>query len=507
MKLSAETFRRFYELHAWAGVVTGLVLYVMFIAGGFTLFHEQLEQWEDPLAQRVHETPVSLDAQLNGGLAAMGMTPDALWFSPAGDVGEPTFDWQDAKLEWQAGRLDSARGIIVPQRERLAHFTYQLHYLWHDLTGMWLYIVAGLLALVWLVVIASGVLVHVKDVARQFHQFRPAKKGRLFWSDMHKVLGTMGLPFQTVMAWSGAFIVLGPLIMKLFVGPVFGGDEAKASMVSEGYPSLIAPPPGAPSPVLSIAALDAKAKALVPALDVHAYRVVNHGKDNGRFEAWGRGGGAPRGQYLVQLDEVTGAVTAKTDTHAASELRRWIVGLHFAQFGGMPVRLLFLILTLASCLTIISGNWIWMTRRAASRRRKLSRLTVGVGAGAWVAFGVLLVASRALPFSWSQRGHTEEILFFVALIACMAWSGLVLDERTVWWKQLALASALWTSTPVLAAMHSSAGLFGHGQRLAEVVGVDVTVFLFGLGLGAMAFALRKPAAVKAPLPSQVQQHA
>ena len=235
MKLSPEAYRRFYELHAWSGVTTGLVLYVMFIAGGFTLFHEPLEQWEEPLAQRTHATPVPLAQQLASGLTAMGHTPAAFWFSPAHEVGEPAFDWQDEKGTWQAARLDSERGVLVAQRERLAHFTYTLHYLWHDLTGMWLYTVAGFLGLAWLLVIASGLLVHLKDVVRQFHQFRPQKRGRTFWGDLHKVLGTMGLPFQVVMAWSGAFIILGPLLMRLFVGPVFGGDVAKATLVSEGY--------------------------------------------------------------------------------------------------------------------------------------------------------------------------------------------------------------------------------------------------------------------------------
>jgi uncharacterized iron-regulated membrane protein len=490
VKLSAEAFRRFYDLHAWAGVVTGLVLYVMFLAGGFTLFHEQLETWEEPLAQRVHHEPVSLEKQLSEGLAAMGATPGSFWFTPATGTGEPNFDWQDASGEWRAGRLDSERGILVSRRERLAHFTYALHYLWHDLTGMWLYTVAGLLSLVWLAVIVSGVLVHVKDIVRQFHQFRPEKRGRLFWSDLHKVLGTMGLPFQTMMAWSGAFIVLGPMVMRLFVGPVFGGDQEQATFVSEGYRTLVAPPPGSPSVALPMDVLDAKVRALDPALDVHAWRLVNHGRDNGRVEAWGRGGGAPRGQQLLQLDEVSGDVTLRSGTHATSELRRWLVGLHFAQFGGVSVRLLYLLLTLASCAAIISGNWIWMNRRAAGPGRVLSRLTVGVGAGAWVAFGVLLVASRALPFSWSHRGHAEELLFFLALLGCLGWAAFVQEERTLWWKQLLLAAALWVATPLLAAIHSQAGLFGAGPRVSEVLAVDVTVLVLGLALGGVSLALR-----------------
>ncbi len=487
MKLSAFAFRRFYELHAWVGVLTGLVLYVMFIAGGFTLFHEPLEQWEDPLAQR-QVAPRTLQQQLDQGLTALGRTPDTVWFSPAEERGEPGFDWQDASGTWQAARFDSTTGHLVPQRERLAHFTYTLHYLWHDLTGQWLYTVAGLLSLVWLVVIVTGVLVHLKDVARQFHQFRPEKQGRLFWSDLHKVLGTMGLPFQTVFAWSGAFMVLGPLVVRLFVGPVFGGDEHRAQLVSAGYGVALPEKPGAVVPVLSVDTLVERAHGAMPELHGTAYRFINHGRDNGRFEIWGRGNGSPRGQLMVQLDEVSGEVVTRSEFHAASELRRWLMGLHFAQFGGAPVRLLFLLLTLASCVTIISGNWIWLSRRASSPHRKVSRLTVGVGAGAWVAFGVLLLASRVLPWSLPHRGHVEELAFFFTLVGCIAWAALVRDERLLWRQQLALAAGLWVVVPVFAALHSSSGLFGAGPRVAEVLGVDVVVLLLGVGLGLSALA-------------------
>jgi uncharacterized iron-regulated membrane protein len=52
LKLSRHAFTRYFTLHAWAGVLGGLVLYVMFAAGALTLFHEPLEVWEEPLAQR-----------------------------------------------------------------------------------------------------------------------------------------------------------------------------------------------------------------------------------------------------------------------------------------------------------------------------------------------------------------------------------------------------------------------------------------------------------------------
>ena len=168
------------------------------------------------------------------------------WDRPTGAaVGR--FRTHETAAEEYAAHLDSTRGALVMQRDHLAHFTYQLHYLWHELTGRWLYYLAGVLSLAWLLVIVSGVLIHLKDVVRQFHQFRPQKRGRLFWADLHKVLSMMGLPFQTVFAYSGAFMVLGPLVAQLFVKPVFAGDLQRATKTALGY-TLDAPEkPGAPA--------------------------------------------------------------------------------------------------------------------------------------------------------------------------------------------------------------------------------------------------------------------
>lgn len=35
LKLSGHAFRRYWDVHAWSGVLTSLVVYVMFLLGSF----------------------------------------------------------------------------------------------------------------------------------------------------------------------------------------------------------------------------------------------------------------------------------------------------------------------------------------------------------------------------------------------------------------------------------------------------------------------------------------
>jgi uncharacterized iron-regulated membrane protein len=499
-KLSRHAFTRFWDLHAWSGVLGGLVLYVMFLAGAITLFHEQLGVWEEPLAQRPARG-LGLEATLARGLGALGAPPREMWFEPPGD------DYGSAKLyyqrvaggEWESAWIDPDHPRLVPERERLKGFLYSLHFLWHDAVGDWLYYCAGLLAVALLVALATGALIHLKDLVAQFHQFRPDKSRRVLWSDLHKVLGVMGLPFQLLYAYTGAFIVLAPLLLHGFVGPVFGGDERRAERVAEGHVHA-ASTPGAPAAVLDFDTLAMRAKAARPDLTFDGYELRHHGRANGELEAWGRTRGTPAGRAMVLVREVDGAVVDGGAPHgeaASAATRRWIQGLHYAHFGGTALRFVFFGLALATCATILTGNWVWLARRAVRRsssgHRVLARLTAGVGAGTFVAVAALFLASRLLALDLPLRGTVEELVFVTVLVACSVWALVANDERTIFWQQLGIAGVLLTPVPFLAARWSTAGLFGAGPRLAPVVGVDVALLVTSAALCTTALALRRAA--------------
>ena len=498
-KLSRHAFTRFWDLHAWSGVLGGLVLHVMFLAGAITLFHEQLEVWQDPYAQRA-APEAKLAPALTQALASLDTPPRALWIEPPSDgLGTPKVSYQAESGEWTSAWVDAERGVLVPERERLAGFLYSIHFLWHDAIGEWLYYVAGMLAALFLLAIVTGVLIHSKDLARQFHQFRPEKSKRVLFSDMHKVLGVMGLPFQLLYAYTGALIVLGPLLLKGFVGPVFGGDEQRAELFAEGHVHPTEAKPGAPVDVLSTDELVERVRRLRPDADFRGYEVAHPGRVNGLFEAWGKDHGTPALGTMVRLQATDGTVLddGKASGGVSGSARRWIQGLHYADFGGLPLRFAFFVLALASCATILTGNWVWLARRESREpstgNRVLSRLTTGIGAGAVVAVAALFLASRLFPLDLSHRGTWEELVFVGTLALCVVWVLLAKDERDLAWQLVGLAGALFLPVPFLAANFSRAGLFGAGPRLAPVVGVDLALLTVGLASCTAALALRRGA--------------
>ncbi len=550
-RLPAHSILRWWDLHSWAGVVGSLLLYIMFAAGALVLFHHELELWEEPVHQRAapseravepllaqayralrrgedwREPPTAADA--DAAPAPSTPTLTAFWFFPPHQGrGEAAVAYQDHAAEWHTAYLDHQRGDFIHERERLAHFLYGLHYLWHDLTGQWLYTFAGVLALAFLLVVVTGVLVHLKNLKKQLHQFRPRQSRHALWADLHKVLGVLGLPFQLVWSYTGALIVLAPFVGQLFLGPMFSGDEPRALAALNGASYQAPAEPGAwlrgdkDAPARGVLGLPldellARARAKVPTMDIDAVQIVYPGFAHGYVEISGvDAASTPRGRTAVTLRSATGEDVSPTGAErnaAADTARRWVRGLHEAKLGGLGTRVLLFLLTLAGCATILSGNALWLVRREdeAPRRsyRVLAKLTAGVGAGLWVAIGVMLVASRALPWSLEGRGSIEEALFGLALAGCIAWALLARSHAHTWWRQLLVAAALFAVTPLLAALHSSAGLFGalHVPEVgappslgptAEVIGVDVALWFFAALFAGCAWWLRGVARRGAP---------
>lgn len=510
MKLPAHVWRTLWAYHVWVGVAISLVIHVMFVAGAMTLFLGPLRLWEEPV-HHVAGAQQSPQALFDRGLEAIRdlPPPKRLWLGvPEGD-GAPRFQYSDPETgAWRAAWLP-ADGRFVPEREAAATFLYHLHYLWFAAAPALEY-VGALLGLAFFLTLITGVVIHLKDLRRQLTQFRPRAGRRVLWSDLHKVLGVMGLPFQLLWSYSGALIVLGPVLITAIAEPVFGGDAATIDRIAWNEPTGL-PKPGAPAPARSLDEVLASARAAIPGFEPIAFGVQGHGKQHALVRAYGRIDGPGPDRYAsVVVDETTGAVVhidaASTDL-ASHATRRWLSGIHYGYFGGTAVRIVLALLAMMACATILTGNWIWLARRraaggdAARRAHVLARLTAGAGAGAFVATGALLVASRVVPFDAPDRGVTEQLIFAAALAGCLAWALIARVASAVWWQQLAVAGVLFASLPWWQARVTAAGLLGDGPRIATVVAVDVGLAVTGVALLAVAWLVRRAAGPSAVLPA------
>lgn len=497
MRLTPYALRRFWHVHAWAGVITSLVVYVMFMLGAVVLFYRPLTIWEEPLQQRPAVAMTSLQGTLD---LAQGLPDEFYYYLPKGGHGLPKLGYYlPDTTKWRMWWIDPDAGRVVPQRELTAAYVYDLHYLWHDITGYWLQYGAGVLVFGFLLAIVTGVLIHLRDVMRQLHRFRPHQPPRVAWSDLHKVTGMIGLPFQLVYALTGALMALSPLVFQLSISPVFGGDEVRA--VATAGALVEEPPPrdyGARGNWLSIDELVARAKAAEPRIEPESFVIRGYRRAAGTIDVRGHIHGIAFGDGLVRLRGADGSVELAESPDrgtAVGAVARWIHGLHTVEYGGLAVRFLLFLLAVGGCLMILTGNWIWLERRAARSPSRgtqiLGRLTAGVGAGAIVAFASLVLASRLLPMDWPARTRAEEIVLAATFVACVGAALVTRRSAVTWWRALGLAGAMLLIVPIAALGHSSAGLYGGGPRDATVVGVEIGFTVIGAALVAAALAIRR----------------
>ncbi|MFP4229494.1 MAG: PepSY-associated TM helix domain-containing protein, partial [Salinivenus sp.] len=236
-KLPPRAYKLMWDAHSATGIVIGLALFVLFATGALLLFRGEIRQWEEPrlrmstAAADTADTRPSLDALTHPVLDSLGKgeaLPSYVYVTlpedghdnlyvhaSGGTIGASHNTWVNPTSgEWVANPDEGA----VTQTLYHLHFFYQF--------GRWGLYLAGLIGLFGFLAVTTGTLVHLNRIVKDFFQFRPGKKLRVAWADAHKVLGTIGLPFQTMYVLTGAYLGLVGLIALPYASILFDDNMA-----------------------------------------------------------------------------------------------------------------------------------------------------------------------------------------------------------------------------------------------------------------------------------------
>jgi uncharacterized iron-regulated membrane protein len=435
LRPSPRALKLLWDAHSAIGVAFGIGLFVIFYAGAFSLLRADLMAWSDPVMRAVPES-VGIDEAVLPVLEARPPMTGAdvmiihpyqsrpfYWVRYAAAPGDTVDTW-----------ISGTSGALVPPRGRskVSEIPYKLHYFAQ--AGLGGRLLSGLLGVLLLYGVVTGLLIHLHKLPRDWHTFRHHGGLRTTLADGHAVLGLVGLPFTVLFALTGAFfslliLVLGPTALVLFDGDSGRVDEYIAGL---DHPTFEAS--GVPAPMLSpeevVERLGSQWKGVDIALtnytgwgDVNAFVAVQ-GPQEGSLSAAGHAFvGAADGRVLA--DRPPEEVSTLGATVAT------LTNLHFAHVGGRWLDALFFVLSLGACAVILTGNVLWL----ALRRRKageptprlhaiLARTTVGVSVGLVAALPLLLLVSRLIPLEWAGRQVWEDVVFFGgwALLAAVAFT-------------------------------------------------------------------------------------
>ncbi|AJE20743.1 PepSY-associated TM helix domain-containing protein [Azotobacter chroococcum] len=499
-----RTFRQSMSwLHGWAGLLLGWLLFAIFLTGTLTVFDKEISWWMQP---ELRDTGVDQPKAVRFAQhwLAREHGEAAVW-----SIDLPTERSPVLKVSTGEDRhaerlvLDPESGVRVAVRDSVGgNFFFRFHYSLHlpRTLGIWL---VGLAAMAMLVALVSGIVIH-RHLFRDFFAFRPAGSRRA-WLDGHNASAVLLLPFHLMITYTG-LVIFFLIYMPAALDALYGGD--RMAMLREASPGAQAVAGGMdrgdrrsrggasareapPAELLPLESFIALAEALFGPGMVASLRVRHPGRANARVEAsplLGSRIALTKGEAAV-FDGVSGKLLqAPAETRPSALTQRVMAGLHFAQFGGYPMRWLYFLCSAVSCALIASGLVLFVIRQRLKVAeanagqgflRLVETLNVGTVAGLMLGCVALLWAARLLPADLAGRAGWEARLFFAvwALAFVHAWRR---PPMAAWREQLWAAALLCMGLPLLGGF--SAPSLDRTRLLLEL-----SVFLCGAVLGWVAW--------------------
>ena len=460
-------------LHTWFGLVLGFVLMVVFFFGSLSVFDREIDRWAIPETRFAPQPMPSFDkvllpvfkdmkpsaqaieaakSRVNGPMAesfpvikswgAYTTHRDPVLGLFAGYALPNAKDPEDSV--WGDRTIDPRTGASLPDDHLKigSQFFYPLHYSlnlnWKSL-GTW---IVGFAALMTLVALVSGVVMHRK-IFRELFTFRPKKHTQRSALDLHNLTGVVALPFHFIFAFSGLVIFGGTYfpITHTQLHPLHELHE-KHEAFETGLPHDRA---GVAAPLASVDAMVAEAQRRWAANDMAGdvgFLTVQHVGDANAYVSVYRAG-TDRIALVgngIHFKASTGEVLREDPplTPVAS-VNTFLTGLHLQHFRHWLLRWLYVLGGLSGCVCIATGFIFFVEKRKRQHAKQgvtgarwVDAFAVSTVAGMLIATLAMLIGNRVLPTDLAGRGDWEQAIF------CSAWL-------------LAFVHGIWRTAPVASA--------------------------------------------------------
>lgn len=449
------------DAHSWLGVIISVALFIVFWAGSIVLFHHELQAWaqaphfaidreapdlpvEQIVAEKLREHQLNNEEHLTVLLADDHHPYHQIYIDLKTEEGYEGPE-QVAKL-----LVHPKTGETLAELDDfyLADFLLHLHYDLRLPGGIYL---VGVVTLIFLVLIFTGIYIHARKLIGNFFLYRnQSRRNKLL--DMHNVVGVMSLPFGLMYALTGVIFNISIVFQIAFALFLYQGDQ-NAMLKDAGYTIVSEKPSGKPldmQPAFDYArSIEQQTGAPIAML-----RFYNYGDENAVMQTYAVDDSrfAQTVEYFYQVRD--GSLVGQADAEHRNAVRTGLnamASLHFGSFAGVDLRILFLLLGLAVAGMIVVGNLMWLDKRALQRNvspRAISfvaSLTLGGCAGVVLATAGGFLAERVMPLALTARGDWLAYIFAALLAATTAGAFGVSDKRQF------LRISLWATAALFAA--------------------------------------------------------
>lgn len=367
MPMSSRTIRVWSFVHKWSSLVSTAFLLMLCFTGLPLIFNAEIESLLHPFPEKSESaaTPVSLDAILAKSHAARpGERVNFMFFDrDVPMVTVATAAKQDAEPEdtwFQAFDLRSGEFLVRPQpTDGFMYVMLRLHVdLFAELIGT---LFLGVMGLLMIAAIISGVVLYAPFMRKlRFGEIRRDRKARTRWLDLHNLLGIVTVAWLLMVGFTGVINTLAKPIEMVW----------QAQQLSQ----MLAPFKK-DEPPESLASMDSVIAAAQHALpDSKVLNVLFPGSE---FTGPSQflivvAGNTPITSRLIRpilVDARTGAVTETRDMPWYAKMLNLSQPLHFGDYGGLPLKVIWALLDLATIFLLLSGLYLWIGKSKAPLHR------------------------------------------------------------------------------------------------------------------------------------------
>ncbi|MGB4075479.1 PepSY-associated TM helix domain-containing protein [Pseudomonas sp.] len=371
--MKSTTIRRWSTVHTWTSLICTLFLLMLALTGLPLIFHHELEHLlgEAPeLREMPANTPhLTLQQLVEAAerhrqgevIQYLGYDEDerngvvAITAATAGTEPNSSHTFMLDARSGEAVAMPAANGGILMVILRL-HVD-----MFAELPGKLLLAFMGLL---FVVAIISGVVLYAPFMRRlKFAEVRREKSTRTRWLDLHNLIGIVTLTWALVVGVTGVISACADLLISAW------RTESLAAMVE---PYRDAPPLTQRAPANQVLNIAAKATpGMQPDFiafpgtrfsSEHHYSVFMKGNTHLTAHLW----------TPVLIDARSLEVTAIGQRPWYMDALSMSQPLHFGDYGGMPMKVLWALLDVLTIIVLGSGLYLWWVRRrtpASSRER------------------------------------------------------------------------------------------------------------------------------------------
>jgi len=431
--LGNRAYNVLFHTHTVAGIVISFALFVIFYAGAFSLFRHEIKQWENPDMRK----PLNEKIDMDWAVSQIGSVYH-LNFHEVTNVNFPSeyspvisvygaINDTDSTVERMAAYYDPAGMSIQDINEPLTTVgdtIYYLHY-FRQIPVVGIYI-AGFVALFFLFAIVTGVLIHWRNLLTKFYAFIREGKWKVIWTNAHTVLGVIGLPFQAMYAVTGAFFGLLILILLPSVFLLYDGDRDKLFAKVQPQQAIKVDKDAPEATLLSLSELSAKIRKRYPDHNIKRAQLRNYGKADAVVSWQIDDDKEINSPGLISMRMIDGKILDGFTIYPenkpyANAVTDYIFKLHFANFGGVALRVIYFVLSMITCFMIISGVLIWRTARDNDQytykqrlfHHKVTKWYLAICLSMFPAFALIFIANKVVPLEIAERATYVNAIFFI----------------------------------------------------------------------------------------------